>query len=168
MKKSISLFAISLLTIVLMAVTGETALAKAADSVKVLWTKEFTRNILGGTLTWVSYFSAMVFTIIGSFIRWYWKTYDAVKNNPNTPNKFSFSYWLKDNALPKLAGLVTNLMVVFVCLRFSVELFNIPFSMLLALGVGLLFDWFFDFLKNLQPNLLKNITLSGTDHSDKA
>jgi len=40
-----------------------------------------------------------------------------------------------------------------VVLRFSMELFNVPVSMLFALSVGMLFDYFVDFLRKWQGKI---------------
>lgn len=110
--------------------------------------KEFLDNIFG-TLTVFWYLSAFVFALIGLFIRWYVKTNMGVKNNPETPDKFSFRFWLQNNFFRKFTSVLTTMLVVFLCLRFASDWFGVLPSMGFSVVIGLAFDWFFDFVKKL-------------------
>ena len=121
------------------------------------WKQELAGNILGG-LSWTTYLSAYIFAFIGMFLRWFFTTIKAVKTNCLTPQKFILSYWLRDNLIHIIPSIGGSLALIFVALRFSVDLFGKPVSMLIALGVGLFLDWVADYIKNLQPKLLNNLS----------
>lgn len=128
------------------------------DTISVLSNKwaELKENILGDKLTGIGYISAFFFSFLGLFLRWVFTANKATKKYDNgTPNEFSWSYWFKDNLSPKLLSLLTNIIVIFLCLRFSVEWFGMIPSMIFAVTVGLCFDWFADFIKKIQPNYKK-------------
>jgi hypothetical protein len=107
-------------------------------------------NILGENLDVAGYISCFLFAFIGLFLRWYWRSRKGVKNNPNSPNKFHWGYWLNRNLLPKLFSCMATFLIIFLSLRFSFELVGLLPSMILSLIVGLSIDKVSDLLKNLK------------------
>ena len=162
MKKLIGfLFIVELILVCVMTIMPVLVNAATSDTTSICWQKELLGNILGSKLTWVGYTGALIFTFMGLYLRWYFKAKDGIKTDPNTPDKFVFSYWLRDNLLPKLAGIMATLIVIFLSLRFATEYFGLIPSMAMAVAVGLGFDYFMDFLKKLNPQLLKNLPVNG-------
>lgn len=119
-------------------------------------------NILGTSLDTAGYISAFFFAGLGLFIRSYYRTMRSIKTNPNTPNKFSLKYYLKDNLLSKCNTVLFTIVIIFLGLRFP-EMFGIKINltvemfMLLGFSLGLFFDWFSDKLKKMQtPPITQN------------
>jgi len=112
--------------------------------------QEFKELVLGG-LTPATYWAGFLFCFIGMFIRWGIKTRKSVKNNLTTPSKFKFWFWVKDNLKDKILQALFVFAVIFICLRFPYELLGWTFSMVMCLGVGLLFDWVVDMIDNWKP-----------------
>jgi len=112
--------------------------------------QEINEKILGG-LSLSDYLTGFIFAFIGMFLRWYYKTRKSIKYNPETPNRFIFSYWIKDNLLPKLLSILSTLVVIFITLRFPTELISINFSFWYAFVVGLSLDYFVDKIKKIKP-----------------
>ena len=168
MKKLIGfLFIVELILACVMTIMPVFMYAAVIDtSATIGWQKELLGNILGNKLTWVGYAGALIFTFMGLYLRWYFKAKDSIKTDPNTPDKFNFSYWLRDNLLPKLAGIMATLIIIFLSLRFATEYFGLIPSMAMAVVVGLCFDWFMDFLKKLNPQLLRNLPITGLNNNN--
>jgi hypothetical protein len=105
----------------------------------------------GQTLTWkIMLFSA----IAGVLVRIVYTTYWGVKNTFNgTPVQFMFSYWVKDNILPK----ITTLLAFILSTNLSVKLPEGVWSYIIfgvsAFLAGLFIDWLTEFLKVLSPKV---------------
>ena len=110
--------------------------------------KEFMDLIFGGLTGWW-YLAAAVFAMMGLFLRWYIRAMSGVKNNLESPDRFSWSYWWNNNGKMKFASIFATAIVVFLCLRFSQEWFELAPSMILAVTIGICFDWFFAFIVKL-------------------
>jgi len=110
-------------------------------------------NLILGEATVVTYIAAFLFVLMGLVIKWYFKIKSAVKTNENSPAVFSWGYFIGQNLFTKLFSILANMIICFVVLRFSTELFNVPVSMLFALSVGMLFDYFVDFLRKWQGKI---------------
>ena len=110
-------------------------------------------NLILGEASIVTYIGAFVFVLFGLVIKWYFKIKSAVKNNVESPPIFSWGYFISNNLFTKLFSILANIIICFVVLRFSMELFNVPVSMLFALSVGMLFDYFVDFLRKWQGKI---------------
>ena len=110
-------------------------------------------NLILGEASIVTYIGAFVFVLFGLVIKWYFKIKSAVKNNVESPPVFSWGYFISQNLFTKLFSILANIIICFVVLRFSMELFNVPVSMLFALSVGMLFDYFVDFLRKWQSKI---------------
>jgi hypothetical protein len=107
-----------------------------------------------GSLTIVNYIVAFVFIFIALILKWTWKTKDGVKTCPHSPEKFSWSYWWKDNLYPKAVSSISVLLTVFVTLRFCTEITGRVFSYLIAFLIGLSLDFIIDRLKKMAPKLI--------------
>jgi hypothetical protein len=110
-------------------------------------------NLILGEASIVTYIGTFVFVLFGLVIKWYFKIKTAVKTNENSPSVFSWGYFISQNLFTKLFSILANIIICFVVLRFSMELFNVPVSMLFALSVGMLFDYFVDFLRKWQGKI---------------
>jgi len=126
-----------------------------AENVPASWWDELLVNIFGENLDWVGYVSCFFFAFIGLFFRWYWRAKSGAKKNPISPGKLNWEYWWKDNILPKLTGILATILVIFLGLRFSMELIGTIPSMFMALTIGLCFDWIADKIKNIKPPVSK-------------
>ena len=115
--------------------------------------QELINYVLGANMTAELYIAALFFVIIGLVIKWYIQVKKGVKTNENTPDYFSWKYFLKQNLFAKLFSLFANICIAFVSLRFCQEIFNIPLSMFVALCMGLFFDFIIDKIKGLQNKL---------------
>jgi hypothetical protein len=115
-------------------------------------------DLISGTLSVAWYAAEFVFAFIGLFIRWSITAYMGVKNQTNnSPDRFSWNYWWTHNAKLEAVRIIRTVLIIFVCLRFSVEWFNIPveYNMSLACGIGLAFDWVLYFIKKKTTDPLK-------------
>ena len=111
------------------------------------------QNLLGG-LDLADYISAFLFAFVGLFLRHRLIVVrKAIKNNPDTPNKFNWAYWFKNNFMTKLNVIWTNIAVIFVMLRFSFDWFGVEVSMVAAFVLGLSIDWAYDFIRKLQKKV---------------
>jgi hypothetical protein len=106
---------------------------------------EFWTLITGG-LSFQWYIAAGIFALMGLFLRWYIHTLQGIKNNPETPAKFSWAYWWANNGKTKIMSVFATAIIVFLCLRFSYDWFTLAPSMVLAVAIGIGFDWFFAFI----------------------
>lgn len=116
-------------------------------------TKQIFLNYLFGEITPITYVAAFIFLFFGLVIKWYIQINKAVKTNENTPSEFSLSYWFAHNFFKSMFSLFANVIIAFVALRFSSEIFNIPLSMFLALTLGICFDFVIDKISQLQSKL---------------
>lgn len=110
--------------------------------------KEFLSLILGiQPMYW--YGAAFFFAALGLFLCWAWFTKKGIKNNPETPDKFSWSFWIENNLSPKLIIVATTLIVVFISLRFAPEIFNTAPTMFFAFLIGIGIDRVITVVKKL-------------------
>jgi len=167
MKKLIGiLFIVELMLVCVMTVMPVLVYAAAADTTAALtWQKELIGNILGDKLTWVGYAGALIFTFMGLYLRWYFKAKKSIATDTKTPYKFDLLYWVRDNLLPKLFGILATLIIIFLSLRFATEYFGLIPSMAMAVVIGLCFDYFSDYLKKLNPQLLRNLPTMTTNNN---
>ena len=86
-----------------------------------------------GSLSIVNYIVAFAFVLIALIAKWTYKKLDSVKNSPKTPSQFSWRYWWKDNIYPKLVSFVSNVISVFIILRFSSLLLVVIFKNLVGI-----------------------------------
>lgn len=136
MKKMLVLFSMLLCT---MAIAGEVR-------------NEIMDNIMGA-LSLGTYISAFFFAGLGLFLRHAIIVRKAVKTNPDTPQKFNFQYWFKNNFMTKMTVVLTNIVVIFLMLRFSVEWVGMEVSMAFAFIVGLSIDWAYDIIRKMQKKV---------------
>lgn len=115
--------------------------------------KQIFISYLLGNATWITYIAASVFVLFGLIIKWYIQISRAVKKNPDTPDSFNWNYFVHHNLFKKLFSVVANIIIAFVALRFSTEIFNIPLSMGFALVIGIMFDIVVDRVSKWQGGL---------------
>ena len=105
-------------------------------------------DLVLGTFPLYWYAAAFFFASLGLFLRWAWRTNKGIKNNPESPSKFSWAYWIENNLKAKLISYFTTVIVVFVTLRFFFDWFGSIPLMSTAFAIGLCIDWVVDFIKN--------------------
>jgi hypothetical protein len=105
----------------------------------------------GHDLTWkIMFFSA----IAGVLIRIIYTTVKGVKNRVNgSPMQFAFSYWVKDNILPKITTLLAFIISTNILIKLPSGTWGyIIFGILGFIG-GLFIDWLTEALKLLSPKI---------------
>lgn len=107
---------------------------------------EFKELVLG-TVSFQWYLAAFFFSFLALFVRWAVKTNNGIKFNLESPDTFSWKYWIENNLITKLKSIGLTVAVVFLCLRFASDWFGIVPSMAFAAGIGLAFDWVLDYIK---------------------
>ena len=104
-----------------------------------------------GNVSLVNYLVGFIFVVIAIIFKWCYKTIDSIKNNPKTPAKWDWNYWVENNLVPKLLSLLMNIIAVFIVFRFSNEILGVAFSYILSLVVGLALDYYIDKIKKMIP-----------------
>ena len=137
---TISLTAISDTTRVKKDTVKCTDTSLVSPQAKALIRNEVKQNVLGG-LSVGFYLSAFLFSFIGLFLRWYWTVRTGIKNNPESPNTFSWKYWVENNLIPKMLSVISTFFILYIGLRFSVDLFGVEASMFFAFAIGICFDF---------------------------
>jgi hypothetical protein len=151
MKKLLVLLSMCLLTVIVSAAMFaqvDTTLSLTSVSGQV---SSVIQATTGHNLTYNILFLA---AIAGVLTRIVYSTVKGVKSKFNgSPLQFAWSYWIKDNALPKI---VTTLSFI---LSFSL-LSNLPSGLIAyliygAIGfiLGLFLDWITDILKSISPKV---------------
>ena len=105
----------------------------------------------GHDWTWkIMLFSA----IAGVIVRIFYTTVKGVKNSTNgTPMQFAFSYWVKDNILPKITTLLTFIVSSSIMIKLPTGLWSyIIFGAMAFIG-GLFIDWLTEVLKVISPKV---------------
>jgi len=113
---------------------------------------EITDNILG-SLTLSTYISAFFFAGLGLFLHHTIVVKKGVRTSESTPMKFSWSFWFKNNFMTKMTVILTNIIVIYLMLRFSVDWVGMEVSMAFAFVVGLSIDWAYDLIRKLQKKV---------------
>jgi hypothetical protein len=105
----------------------------------------------GHDLTWkIMFFAA----IGGVIVRIIYTTVKGVKNSANgSPMQFAFSYWIKDNILPKITTLLAFILSTNIMVKLPSGIGTyIIFGALAFIG-GLFIDWLTDVLKVISPQI---------------
>lgn len=110
-------------------------------------------NDLLGNLSLVNYVVGYIFVFIALILKWTWQTNDSIKNNKKTPEDWSWDFWWRDNAKPKILSAVQAVLVVFIVFRFSADYFNTVFTYAFALLVGLTLDHWVNNIKKMKTPL---------------
>lgn len=100
--------------------------------------------------------AAFVFTLIGVALSLF---LDASKRNPvsvNSPIEWSWQYFWNDNLKRILRVVFTSILVIFVSLRFTKELFGREISMFFAFVIGLSLDQVQVFIRKAKYKSLGN------------
>jgi hypothetical protein len=106
---------------------------------------------IGHDLTWeIMFFAA----IGGVLIRIIYTTVKGVKNSGNgSPMQFAFSYWVKDNILPKITTLLAFILSTNIMIKLPTGIGAYIIFGAIGLSCGLFIDWLTDLLKVLSPQI---------------
>lgn len=128
--------------------------AQVADSLSV-------SDYIFGNLSINKLSAIYIFVYLAILFVWIYKTAKAIKNiNNNTPTKFSFSFWFRDNIIPKSLSLISSFLAVFFLFRFADQFLSnyldiggaVDGTMFTALVVGLSIDYFIERLVKVEPS----------------
>jgi hypothetical protein len=105
-----------------------------------------------GNISYGVYVGCFILAIMGLYIRWYLSAKKGIKNNTNSPDKFNWEYWWKDNLVPKLASILFTIFIIFLSLRFLTQLapdyLTLPIGFVAVL-LGVAFDWWVSKWQNI-------------------
>jgi ABC-type methionine transport system permease subunit len=110
--------------------------------------KEFTSILLGDQPA-VMFFALLFYALMGAFLGLLLQTTTRHVNSQRTPYYFSWQFLLSDNVKRIVAGLI----LIYVALRFTPELFGVNITPFWAIVIGLANDKIAEVLKN-KTNLL--------------
>lgn len=110
--------------------------------------KEFIISVLG-TDSVSGFMTLAFFAFIGVILSLLLQTTKRDPNSPHTPFEFSWKFLMSDNSKRFLAGLI----MIYVSLRFTPELFGVTINAFWAFGIGFCSDKIAEFIKN-KTNLL--------------
>jgi hypothetical protein len=110
--------------------------------------KQFSVYLLG-ELTAANFFALMFFALFGALLSLLLQTTNRNVNSLATPKHFSWGFFWEDN----WKRIVTGLMLIYVALRFTPELFGITINEFWALAIGFLNDKLAQVVKD-KTNLL--------------
>ena len=113
---------------------------------------EVVNNLLG-ELSISDYITAFIFALMGLIIRQYFVIKKSIKTNKKTPDNFDPKYWFKHNFFTRTTGVLVTVIVIYLCLRFSVEWFGMKVSWGLSFTLGFSFDYILDFIRKKQNKL---------------
>jgi hypothetical protein len=102
-------------------------------------TPTFWEQILGN-ITLNTYLAGGVFIAIGILISWFYKAKQGQKNDIRTPDTFSWKLFLFSKLPRKIMSIIVNILVGFLAMRFTNELFGMVLTMFLCLVIGVTFD----------------------------
>lgn len=100
--------------------------------------------------------AAFVFTLVGVALSLF---FDASRRNPvsvESPIEWSWNYFWNDNIKRILKAIFTGILVIFVSLRFTKELFGREISMFFAFVIGLSLDQIQVIIRKAKYKSLKN------------
>lgn len=118
---------------------------------------------LFGSIPLSKYMAGYLFAFAAIGLRALIKLKKGLKEkNERSPNKFSGSFWIKDNLIRILSSIAINFIILTAYFRFTpdiVEYLNIPFgsefTMFSAFVIGLGIDFIIDKINGLQPDISK-------------
>lgn len=112
--------------------------------------KEFISILLGDQS--LSFFLAMLFfALLGAFLSLLLQANTRRVHSSKSPIQFSWNFLFSDNARRLLAGLI----LIFIALRFTTDLFGLEINAFWALAIGFVNDKIAEVLKT-KTNLLGN------------
>lgn len=109
---------------------------------------EFTSTLLGGQ-TAGAFFALFFYALLGALVSSLLQTTGRDVNSSATPKHFSWTFFLADNWKRYLTGLL----LIYICLRFGPELFDVEITTFWALAIGLCNDKIAQIVKD-KTNLL--------------
>lgn len=101
--------------------------------------QQFIDIVTGGTSIGVM-FGCFFFAFLGAVVNILIKVLRRDKNSKRTPVEFKWDFFWKDNLPRFIFSTILNILVVFISLRFSKELFNSELNPIFSLITGLTFD----------------------------
>jgi hypothetical protein len=107
------------------------------------------RELLGDKLSLTVLLVNYLFAFMGTIIRWYIITKDAINVQANGLTKFSLKYWIKNNLLHKTLGFFASISLIFIAIRFPIEFGFTIVSYPLSVVLGLSLDKLSDIVKNI-------------------
>ena len=93
-----------------------------------------------GTIPASTYLAGGIFIAFGILISWYIKSKNGQKNNPDTPSVFSWRLFWFSKMPRKIVSVLVNIVVGFVAMRFTNDLFGMALTMFFCLIIGITFD----------------------------
>ena len=99
---------------------------------------EARKKYIWGGVDPFAYFFGELYALIGIFISTWIITRKGIKSATNqSPSKFSWMFWWGNNK-PRILRAIGTMLFIFVCMRFSFEIFQVPLTMFLAFLFDLL------------------------------
>lgn len=99
--------------------------------------------------------AAFVFTLIGVALSLLFNAATRDPNSETSPIEWSWEFFWNDNKMRIIKSVLLGLLVIFVSLRFTKEIFGRELSMFFALMIGLSLDKVQTIVKNLTYHLKK-------------
>lgn len=99
----------------------------------------FIDNITGGVsvpVLWASIFFALLGLLLVTLLN----IQKGIRENPNTADKFNWKDFGLDSLIRVIISFVITMIVIFVSVRFSNEIFGTPVTMIFSFGIGLGID----------------------------
>jgi len=99
----------------------------------------FMDNITGGVSAPVIA-ASIVFALMGLILVTLLNIQKGIRENPNTANKFRWQDFGMDSLIRVFISFIITMIVIFVSIRFSNEIFGTPVTMIFSFGIGLGID----------------------------
>lgn len=100
---------------------------------------EFMQNITGGVSAPVIA-ASIVFALMGLILVTLLNIQKGIRENPNTASKFRWQDFGMDSFIRVFISFIITMIVIFVSIRFSNEIFGTPVTMIFSFGIGLGID----------------------------
>ena len=99
------------------------------------------------------YLAAFTMMLLGMVFIWAYRIRKSMKNNPATPEKFSFKYLFKTSFFQIIISLILGIVGGFLLLRLTNEIFGVELSAAVAVVFGLAFDIMLDKLASFKGKI---------------
>ena len=106
-----------------------------------------------GNVTPATYLAAFTMMLLGMLFIWAYRIKRSMRNNPATPEKFSFKYLFKTSFFQICISLILGVVGGFLLLRLTNEIFGVELSAAVAVVFGLAFDIMLDKLASFKGNI---------------
>jgi hypothetical protein len=101
--------------------------------------QDFFDQILGG-MSVGTLLAAFFFALIGITMMTAMNVMKGIKKNQSSPEHFSFKFFIEDTLPRLISSVLVTLIVIFLSVRFSVDLIGAQLTMIYSLGIGLSID----------------------------